>query len=133
MPDRSIRAPLGAQPDTRDGDRRSALDLFLEPRSIAVIGASDDPTRIGGRTLFNIRQGGFPGPVYPINPRRQTVPGLRAWSAIGDGPAAIECSVVARPGALVLDAVDQCAAKGSTAHVRYPAGVHDAGAAVRTR
>src|SRR3546814_6410185 len=75
MPDRSIRAPLGAQPDTRDGDRRSALDLFLEPRSIAVIGASDDPTRIGGRTLFNIRQGGFPGPVYPINPRRQTVPG----------------------------------------------------------
>src|SRR3546814_16770350 len=77
MPDRSIRAPLGAQPDTRDGDRRSALDLFLESRSIAVIGASDDPTRIGGRTLFNIRQGGFPGPVYPIKPRRQTVQGDR--------------------------------------------------------
>src|SRR3546814_5184247 len=105
MPDRSIRAPLGAQPDTRDGDRRSALDLFLEPRSIAVIGASDDPTRIGGRTLFNIRQGGFPGPVYPINPRRQTVQGLRAWSAIGDVPDAIDCAVVALPGDLVLDAV----------------------------
>src|SRR3546814_19239531 len=83
MPDRSIRAPLGAQPDTRDGDRRSALDLFLEPRSIAVIGASDDPPRIGGPTLFNIRQGGFPGPVSQIKPSRQTLQGVRARTASG--------------------------------------------------
>lgn len=103
------------------------LDLFLNPRSIAVIGASDDPTRIGGRTLANIRQGGFSGTVYPINPGRKSVQGLPAWPAIGEVPGAVDCAVIALPGEMVIDAVEQCAAKGIAALVIFSAGFNEAG------
>src|SRR3546814_16126039 len=53
--------------------------------------------------------------------------GLRAWSAIGDVPDAIDCAVVALPGDLVLDAVEQCAAKGIRALVIFSAGFNEAG------
>jgi acyl-CoA synthetase (NDP forming) len=127
MSDCSIHAPIGNRPSARDDDVRQGLDQFLEPRSIAIIGASDDSTRIGGRTLFNIRQGGFSGPVYPINPRRQTVQGIRAWPAIGDVPGAVDCAVIALPGELVLDAAEQCATKGVRSLVIFSAGFNEAG------
>lgn len=112
---------------TAEGMVSRGLDLFLNPHSIAVIGASDDPTRIGGRTLANIRQGRFSGPVYPINPGRETVQSLPAWRAIGDVPGAVDCAVIALPGEMVIDAVEQCAAKGITALVIFSAGFNEAG------
>lgn len=127
MSDSPPRALVDTDPRAAAPAPRQGLDLFLDPRSIAVIGASDDPTRIGGRTLFNIRQGGFAGAIYPINPGRETVQGLPAWRAIGDVPNAIDCAVIALPGELVIDAVEQCAAKGIGALVIFSAGFNEAG------
>ena len=55
-----------------------SLTALLHPRSIAIIGASDDPARIGGRPLAYTRDAGFAGPIFPVNPRRATVQGLPA-------------------------------------------------------
>src|SRR5689334_18908137 len=103
------------------------LDLFLTPNAIAVIGASDDPTRIGGRTIFNIKRGGFAGAVYPINPGRGTVQGLPAFPSIEAVPGPIDCAVIALPGELVLPAVEACARKGVGALVIFSAGFNEAG------
>ena len=109
-------APLGRQ-----------LDMFLNPRSVAVIGASDDPARIGGRTIFNLKRGGFEGPVYPINPGRQTVQGLKAYPGISAIPELVDCAVIALPGELVLPAVEECIAKGVRGVVIFSAGFNEAG------
>src|SRR4051812_20491786 len=81
---------------------RGRLDMFLAPESIAVIGASDDPSRIGGRTIFNLKRGGFAGPIYPINPGRAVVQGLPAYSSIGGVAERIDCAIIALPGELVI-------------------------------
>lgn len=127
MSESPITTPSSPLSESEAKSGGAGLELFLDPRSIAVIGASDDPTRIGGRTLFNIRQGGFEGPVYPINPGRETVQGLAAWPAIGAVEEPVDCAVIALPGELVIDAVEQCAAKGVRALVIFSAGFNEAG------
>jgi acyl-CoA synthetase (NDP forming) len=107
---------------------RQGLDMFLDPASIAVIGASDDPTRIGGRTIFNLKRGGFEGPLYPINPGRGIVQGLTAYPSIGEVPDAVDCAVIALPGELVIPAVEECVAKGVRGIVIFSAGFNEAGA-----
>ena len=118
----------------RNGDEaRSAgpvgarLSAFLAPRSVAIIGASDDPTRIGGRTLSNLLQGRFSGGIYPINPGRKTVQGRAAYPSITDVPDEVDCAVIALPGELVLEAVEACAARGIGAVVIFSAGFNEAG------
>ena len=104
------------------------LDRFLHPRAVVVIGASDDPNRVGGRTVQNLLRGGFPGRIYPVNPNRAVVQGLAAYPSIADVPADIDCAVVAVPGPLVLEAVEACAARGIGAAVIFSAGFSEAGA-----
>jgi acyl-CoA synthetase (NDP forming) len=115
-------AATGPEPRGQKG-----LDLFLYPSAIAVIGASDDPTRIGGRTIFNIRKGGFAGAVYPINPGRESVQGLPAFPSIEGVPGPVDCAVIALPGELVLPAVEACERKGVGALVIFSAGFNEAG------
>ena len=65
-------------------DPRDALRLALSPRSIAVIGASDKPNKIGGRPLAYLSRYGFKGVVYPVNPTRTEVQGFACYSQPGD-------------------------------------------------
>ena len=105
----------------------SPLNRFFYPRSVAVAGASDDATRIGGRTIWNLKEGKFAGPVYPINPNRATVQGLAAYKSLEDVPGDIDLVVVALPGDLVLPTMEQAAAKGVKAAVIFSAGFNEAG------
>lgn len=114
-------------PSAIESQPRRGLDAFLDPRAIAVIGASEDPTRIGGRTIFNIKRGGFTGAVYPINPGRETVQGLPAFTSIEAVPGAVDCAVIALPGELVIPAVEACEGKGVGALVIFSAGFNEAG------
>ena len=77
----------------------SSLNPMMAPRSVAVIGASDDPTRIGGRPLSYMIARGFAGPVWPVNPRRDRVQGPEQGHAVGPGVHA----GVRHLGALRLD------------------------------
>lgn len=93
-------------------DPRDALRLALAPRSIAVIGASDNPNKIGGRPLAYLARFGFRGVVYPINPTRNEVQGLRCFPSLQALPEVPDVVVVAVAGELAVAAVDECGEAG---------------------
>ncbi len=103
------------------------LRVLLDPKSVAIIGASDDPGRIGGRPLRYMLDAGFAGPIYPVNPRREQVQGLKAYPSIDDVPGSVDCAVIAVPMNAVVDAVDRCGAKGVKAAVIFSAGFAEMG------
>ncbi|MFT5176542.1 MAG: acyl-CoA synthetase (NDP forming) [Gammaproteobacteria bacterium] len=105
----------------------TGLDALMAPRSVAVIGASDDATRIGGRPLHYLLERGFRGPLYPVNPRRETVQGVAALANIADAPGPVDLAVVAVPAAAVLTALEECAAKGVGAAVVFSSGFAEMG------
>ena len=93
-------------------DPRDALRLALAPRSIAVIGASDNANKIGGRPLAYLARFGYRGTVYPINPTRSEVQGLRCFPSLQALPQVPDVVIVALAGELAVAAVDECAQAG---------------------
>ena len=99
----------------------------LHPRSIAVIGASTEPTKIGHAVLLHLLRANFAGPVYPVNPEARSVRGVRAYPAVTDIPDDVDLAVVAVPAAGISEVLDSCLAKGVKALVVLSAGFADAG------
>ena len=104
-----------------------SLTALLHPRSIAIIGASDDPARIGGRPLAYTRDAGFAGPIFPVNPRRATIQGLPAFPTIADVPEPVDTAIIAVPAPAVVETTEACAAAGVKAAVVFSAGFAEAG------
>lgn len=102
------------------------MEALLEPRSVAVIGASDDPERIGGRVLDHLRRH-FTGAVYPVNPSRDTVQGLPATAAVGDIDGPVDLAVIALASGAVPDAARRCAEHGVRAAVVISSGFAESG------
>ena len=80
----------------------SILPLFF-PRSVAVIGASTDPTSIGGHLFRNILNRGFTGPLYPVNPKAKVIGSVRAYATIGEVPDGVDLAYIVVPQAFVID------------------------------
>jgi acetate---CoA ligase (ADP-forming) len=93
-------------------DPRETLRIALDPRSIAVIGASDNVNKIGGRPIAFLSRFGFRGAIYPVNPTRTDVQGLPAFASLGALPECPEMAVIAVPGELAVAAVAACADAG---------------------
>ena len=104
------------------------LTALLAPSSVAIFGASNDPTRISGRSLRYFREAGYKGGLYPINPTRDTVQGLKAFPDIAAVPGSVECAVIAVPANLAVEAMEACATKGVKAVVMFTAGFAEIGA-----
>jgi acetyl coenzyme A synthetase (ADP forming)-like protein len=104
----------------------SLLPLFF-PRSVAVIGASTDPTSIGGRLFHNILFNGFTGPLYPVNPKTKVIGSVRAYPTIGEVPDDVDLAYIVVPQQLVVDVARQCAAKGVRGIVVISAGFSETG------
>ncbi|MDR0198280.1 MAG: acetate--CoA ligase family protein [Methanomassiliicoccaceae archaeon] len=103
------------------------MRMFFSPDSIAVIGASSDPNKIGGMILRNTMGSGFRGKIYPINPRGGTICGLTAYTsvdALGDVP---ELAIMVLPPNLVLDEMEKIGRKGVRAAVIITAGFREEG------
>ena len=113
------------------GRRLTGLDALMMPRTIAVIGASDDPTRIGGRPLRYLLERHYRGHVYPVNPRRDTVQGLPALARVSDAPEAVDLAIVAVPASAVHGALAECAERGVGAAVVFSSGFAELGEAGR--
>ena len=117
--------------------RFAGLTPLLAPRSVAIIGASNDATRIGGRPIAFMRAAGkFQGAIYPVNPNRAEVQGLRAYPSVADLPETPDVAVIAVPAALAFQAVEDLGQRGTKAAVMFTAGfaeVDDAGAAEQAR
>ncbi len=104
----------------------SILPLFF-PRSIAVIGASTDPRSIGGRLFRNILNGGFTGPLYPVNPKTKVIGSVRTYPAIGEVPDEVDLAYIVVPQSLVIDVAHQCASAGVRGIVVISAGFSETG------
>jgi acyl-CoA synthetase (NDP forming) len=106
---------------------KNSLDILLRPRSVAMIGASGDVTRIGGRALRHLKEVGFPGDIFPINPGRDEVQGLKAYKSVEDVPGQPDCAVLALATDVVLPAIEACARKGVRSAVIFSAGFAEMG------
>jgi acyl-CoA synthetase (NDP forming) len=91
---------------------RDSLRTVLNPKSVAVIGASENENKIGGRPLLYLSRHGYKGKVYPINPKRSEIQGFKAYPSLADVPDAPEAAIVALAGDAAIEAVEQCAARG---------------------
>ncbi|MBM9477481.1 GNAT family N-acetyltransferase [Nakamurella flavida] len=103
-----------------------SISRLLNPRSVAVIGASTEPRKLGHAVLVNLLRGGFTGPVYPVNPDALSVQGVRAYPSVTDIPDPVDLAVVAVPAASVSEVVQACREKGVHGLVVMTAGFADA-------
>ncbi len=103
------------------------LDKFFHPQSIAVIGASRTPGKVGYDILKNIIQYGYKGTIYPINPAATNIMGLTSYPSILDVPDSIDLAIVVIPSKNVLDVIEQCGTKHIDAAVIITAGFKESG------
>lgn len=103
------------------------IDRLLRPKSVAVVGASDRKGALGATLLNNLVQYEFAGDIYPVNPKRDELLGLKVYHSVEDLPERIDCAVLAIPRPFVLDTVRQLAARKCGAVVIYSAGFSEAG------
>jgi acetate---CoA ligase (ADP-forming) len=90
----------------------SRLKAALDPRSIAIIGASENPNKVGGRPVHYLDKFGFKGKIFPINPSRPEVQGYKCYKSLDDLPEAPEMVIVAVAGDNAIGVVEDCAAHG---------------------
>jgi acetyl coenzyme A synthetase (ADP forming)-like protein len=100
----------------------ASLRPFFQPKSVAVVGASRDPSSIGYRILEALVLNRFQGPLYPINPRATVVGCFRAYPSVRGLPEPVDLAIVAVPRDAVMGVVDDCAARGVRALVVITAG-----------
>ncbi len=112
---------------------RPGLGPFFDARAVAVIGASADPSKVGGSVLANLKAGGFPGRLVAVNSTRPLVQGLPAVASILDVSEPIDLAVLAVPAPAVLPTLKQCVTKGVPAAVVISAGFREAGDEGRAR
>ncbi len=104
-----------------------ALDRLIAPRSVAIVGASNDPARIGGRPLARLLKHGFDGPIYPVNPRRESVQGVPALKRVLDLPTGVDCAIIAVQAEEAISAISDAIARGIGSVVLFSAGFAEAG------
>jgi acyl-CoA synthetase (NDP forming) len=106
--------------ETRDSSH--SLDALFSPRSVVVVGASTQAARVSGRPLGFLRDWGFSGEIAVVNPRRDAVLGYPSYPSAADVPFVPDLAVVCVPATSVLEALEQCAARGVRAAVVFAAG-----------
>jgi acetyl coenzyme A synthetase (ADP forming)-like protein len=105
----------------------SAIRLFFEPGSVAVIGASRDPSKTGHVILKNIVEGGYKGRIYPINPSANEILGLKCYKSVLEVPENIDLAVVVVPARLVPSVIDELGVKKVKAAVIISGGFRETG------
>ena len=113
--------------------RPSLADALFSPRSVALIGVSNDAGKTAGRPLRFLRQHGYTGPIYPINPNRSAVQGERAYASLGDAPGPIDHAYILVNTPAVEAAVTACAEAGVTVATILASGFAEAGEDGRER
>src|SRR6266705_5254167 len=106
-----------------------ALQAIFSPRSIAVVGASRHPGKIGYEILRNLIVNEYQGILYPVNPNAIGIHGIRAYSSVLEVPEPVELAVITVPADLVLEAAEACGKKGVKGLVVITAGFREVGGA----
>ena len=94
-----MQAPSKPSKKKLSRKRKQPLDVFFSPKTVAVIGATENPGSVGRTVLWNLVTSPFGGTVYPVNPKRPSVLGIKAYPTISDIPEQVDLAVSSRPRA----------------------------------
>jgi len=111
--------------------QRYRLDDLVQARAVAVVGASRDPTRIGGRPIAFLKDAGFAGAVYPVNAKYPEVQGLRAYPDIEKIPGPVDVAIISVPARDVIATIAACGRKGVKGAIVFSSGFAEVGATGR--
>ncbi|MEM1561745.1 MAG: acetate--CoA ligase family protein [Candidatus Bathyarchaeia archaeon] len=103
------------------------LDAFFNPRAIAVVGASRDPSKIGHKIVKNIIEGGFSGAIYPVNPNADEILGLKCYKSVVDIPGEIDLAIIIVPARIVPSVLEDCGVRGVKGVIVISAGFGETG------
>jgi acetyltransferase len=120
-------AKLEAAHDILRG-RQHPLDVFFAPETVAVIGATENPGSVGRTLFWNLISNPFGGAVFPVNPKRSHVLGVKAYPSIGTVPEPVELAVVVTPAAVVPRVIGECVDAGVKGAIVISAGFKELGA-----
>jgi len=115
---------IAGVPDPRT---RNPLDVFFRPKSVAVIGATGKAGHVGRAILWNLISSPFAGTVYPVNPNRHAVLGIRAYPSILAVPERVDLAVIVTPAESVPEVMRECAEAGTAGAVIISAGFRETG------
>ncbi len=104
---------------------RHPLEPLFAPSNVAVIGATEKPGSVGRTIVWNLVSSPFGGTVYPVNPHRSNVLGVRAYPSIADVPEQAELAVICTPASLVPGIIGQCVDAGVSAAIVLSAGFRE--------
>ncbi|WBB60523.1 acetate--CoA ligase family protein [Streptomyces sp. WMMC500] len=127
-----VRILLGEkEPETRPQFGReeilAAMNRLMKPRSVAVIGASNETGKIGNSVMRNLVDGGFSGDIHPVNPKADDILGRKAYKSIADVPGEVDVAVFAIPAKFVPAALEETGRKGVPNAVLIPSGFAETG------
>ncbi len=105
----------------------NALHPIFYPGSIAVVGASKDPTKRGFRSIQKLLEDGFPGAIYPVNPKVASILGKIAYPSLAAIPGPVDLALICTPAKTLPDVIAQCGAKGVKGAVVLAGGFAEAG------
>ena len=105
----------------------AAMRRIMNPQAVAVVGASDGEGKIGNSVMKNIINGGYPGALYPINPKADEILGRRAFKSVKDVPGEIDVAVFAVPARFCVAAMEEVGEKGIPGAVMIPSGFAEVG------
>ena len=103
------------------------LDFFFRPQSLAIVGASRNPEKLGHAVLSNIINSGFPGRVYPVNPKARALMGLPCYPSVLEIPDPVDLAIIVIPYPYVPAVVEQCGQKGVKGIIVISAGFRETG------
>ncbi|MDO8124340.1 MAG: CoA-binding protein, partial [Candidatus Hermodarchaeota archaeon] len=103
------------------------LDKIFNPRSVAIVGASEEEGTVGQILMTNLTQSGFDGKVYPVNIRRKEIMGQKAYPRVGEIPDSIDLAIIATPAKTVPSIVEECGKAGIIGIIIISAGFREIG------
>jgi acetyltransferase len=129
LPSNIMTIPESQFTPARMSQPRGPLDVFFSPKSVAVVGATENPGSVGRTILWNLMSTPFGGTVYPVNPKRSQVLGIHAYPNVAAIPQPIDLAVIVTPASTVPAIIADCANSGVKGVVIISAGFRETGAA----
>jgi acetyl coenzyme A synthetase (ADP forming)-like protein len=105
----------------------ASMKRIMQPKSVAVIGASDETGKIGNSVMKNLINGGYKGQIYPIHPKSEEIMGYKAFKSVKDVPGEIDAAVFAIPAKFVAGALTECGEKKIAGAILIPSGFAETG------
>ncbi len=106
---------------------KNVLDKLLRPKTVAVVGASATPGKIGYTVIDNLIKGGYKGKIYPINPTCSEILGLKAYPEIEQVPGEIDSAIITVPAKVMLEVTEECGRKGVKGMIVITSGFSESG------